>query len=615
MTIPLVLLTAASTSAGGFDRESPYQLNVVLHVADHPFLTRIFKEQVQRELHDSIQAALGDSAFVTVLGEHPQLDAIKKVGLDRALTGWKDASEAKTHFVLIDFVDGRYEIQARQFDGFTGLASPVVRRAFTTDRPLVARTAASLVELDFGPVGKITNANGDQIELELKPTKPAGGPSQETLVRKGDVFAIAQAKQGGGLQSFRVRDALLQVTEDPKDGKCHCRLYDRYANRSSTIVGYRCLKLGTREGPVDFRIVDAEKGTALRGRSVRVRAPAAPPQSSEAFSSKADGSTDPTKQVYHNMVVAQVFDGANPLTPLVPAEILDDQPITIGVHLQPDADRRGDLIVRRDLWLRRVYEASEVVNTLTAEINELIRTDREAALAKAGGGVRSIEKSVNDLTEEADTLKSDAAKLKDTGLDLGDGMQRLQELSSRRENFRRYIAELVRTMQEENDPKRQKWKEMAAQARLLEADAKFDEAIRIYETIVTQGGDDPKLRDHLSKLKEQWKIKDGKHQKARNFIYKTWPSLKKAADMRAHMAEARQSFETCRSLGDRLTPVMLRKANLELTVQLKKEADEHSARRDDDRPALEAINVVAPELLALDQDAKNYLDTAKTDEK
>ena len=55
----------------------------------------------------------------------------------------------KIHFVLIDFVHGQYEISARQYDGTTGLASPVVRQAQTGDRLLVAREAALLVYRDF----------------------------------------------------------------------------------------------------------------------------------------------------------------------------------------------------------------------------------------------------------------------------------------------------------------------------------------------------------------------------------------------------------------------------------------------------------------------------------
>ena len=55
--------------------------------------------------------------------------------------------------MLIDYSGVHYEIQARQFDGLTGRPSPVVRRDRTRDREFVAKTAALLIDQDFGLVG------------------------------------------------------------------------------------------------------------------------------------------------------------------------------------------------------------------------------------------------------------------------------------------------------------------------------------------------------------------------------------------------------------------------------------------------------------------------------
>ena len=53
----------------------------------------------------------------------------------------KDRSGVKTHFVLVDFSGVFYEISARQYDGWIGQPSPVVRRERTRDRDLVAKVA------------------------------------------------------------------------------------------------------------------------------------------------------------------------------------------------------------------------------------------------------------------------------------------------------------------------------------------------------------------------------------------------------------------------------------------------------------------------------------------
>ena len=40
--------------------DRPYQLNIVLKVADKPVFTKVYRERLQREIGDSFQAALGD---------------------------------------------------------------------------------------------------------------------------------------------------------------------------------------------------------------------------------------------------------------------------------------------------------------------------------------------------------------------------------------------------------------------------------------------------------------------------------------------------------------------------------------------------------------------------
>ena len=81
-----------------------------------------------------------------------------------------EAGSAKRHFVEVSFADGRYVVRARQHDGSTGLASPVVRRTWTSDRQFVARAAALLIDQDFGVVGTVVpgKSEGQMVQLALK---------------------------------------------------------------------------------------------------------------------------------------------------------------------------------------------------------------------------------------------------------------------------------------------------------------------------------------------------------------------------------------------------------------------------------------------------------------
>ena len=82
----------------------------------------MFRDRIERELHDGFQASFGDLVRVKVTHEHPRLKDVLQDGL-KSLDGWKDRVGVKTHFVFIDFSGVHYEIQARQYDGYR--ASPV----------------------------------------------------------------------------------------------------------------------------------------------------------------------------------------------------------------------------------------------------------------------------------------------------------------------------------------------------------------------------------------------------------------------------------------------------------------------------------------------------------
>src|SRR5262245_38811213 len=114
----------------------PYQLQVVLRFAAQRQLTQVFKDQLKRELRDSLQTQLGPMGQVEVVDDHPLLSQIETRGLQQVLDGMEKSKTAtpspvKTHFVQVDIVDGQYEVQAGQHDGLTGLSSPVIRKART----------------------------------------------------------------------------------------------------------------------------------------------------------------------------------------------------------------------------------------------------------------------------------------------------------------------------------------------------------------------------------------------------------------------------------------------------------------------------------------------------
>src|SRR5262245_56629256 len=121
LVVFLGLVGVSGLRAEAVESTKPYRLRVVLDVGKHRVLTDVFREQLRRELRDGLQASFGALAQVEVADTHPRLAEVRRDGLKAALDRWHYLTGVKTHFVLVDFIDGQYVLQARQHDGLTGL--------------------------------------------------------------------------------------------------------------------------------------------------------------------------------------------------------------------------------------------------------------------------------------------------------------------------------------------------------------------------------------------------------------------------------------------------------------------------------------------------------------
>jgi tetratricopeptide (TPR) repeat protein len=614
--IVLTLGTAPIRADLDPELNKPYQLCVVLRIAQHRLLTPVFCEQMQRELRDSLQAAFGGFARVEVVGQHPRLKEVEHKGLQQALDGWHFFDDVKLHFVFVDYVEGAYEIRCRQYDGSAGLASPVVRASQTVDRQLVARTTALLLDQDFGEVGTLQKVDGDKVEVALK-----AGALSEALgqrIAKDDIFALTQVVNQGNTEprSYRVVWTLLQACGAPEGGMCRCTLLHRRDNALGPVFGlsgHRCLKLGTTNGALRLRVITDDKlGTPLNGRQVVLSEQGFAGAVVERLSTNNEGLVQ-SEHHFRRVAFVRIYDGATPLAQ-VPVEILGERTVNIPVSAYPEAEQRGQLMLERDRWSRRVHESVEVAAKLFKDLNALVEQSRATALGRAQAGLRSLRTDLTALSEEKADLRKKADALgKDTPLNLADGEQALEELQSRREELERYIAALEDILGKEKDPARRKWRELAEKGRLLESQAEFGSAIETYERVFAEGGNDPELRAHLDTLRQAWKVKDEGHRKAREFITERWAKIDKAAELRSLLSRARSAFETCRSAGDFLTLRMLLRTNLEHSARLEKEVETLRPREfEDDRQAAENILGLADELKSLNDEIRQYLGSAKS---
>jgi hypothetical protein len=614
----IFFLLPLPAARGALDPESnkPYHLQVILHMAPNRVFTPVFRDQVHRQLHDSLQAALGDLAQVEVRSDQPLPKDVASKGL-QALDDDTNLSHQKIHFVLINFDNGRYEIEARQHDGFTGLSSPVVRYASTSDRQLVARSAALLINQDFGPAGtvEVDRLDGDKVDVTLK--GGALGVPLDRWLKKDQVFAVSQIyREGPQQRAIRMPWTLLQVLEQPRDAVCHCRLLHRKENplpRAASVLGYRCLKLGTTQGLARLRVVAEDKlHPPLNGKPVRFSAHGFDEATVDRTATKPDGLVE-SHRPYENVAFVRIYEGES-LLARVPVEIVDGLTITCPVFVNPAAEAKGQLYARRSRWLKHLYEEASVADTLVQELNAMAGQPSEKRLARAQEGLATLKEEINNLTAERESLRAEAAGQLPAATPLiqKEDEESLQGLQNRRGELEGYIAQLEKIIKEEQNPKRREWKDMVARADLLERDAEFEKAMELYERVLNEAGNDPQLREKLNTLKRSWGRDSEAHKQARAFIYNVWPKQETAAQMKSHLDEALKAFEACKKAGDILSPRKLLKTCVEQSARLAKEAEglKPEAREDDRRTAKTIIDLTE-QLQKFNEQVKQYLANAK----
>lgn len=614
--------TAARASLDPESRE-PYRLTIVVHFGENRIMTPVFQEQTRRVLRDWFQGALGAMVEeVNVVDRHPLLPQVLARGLDDALNGqlqpvgdWRPVLGVKTHFVLIDYADGVYDVQARQQDGSTGLASPVVRRGATPDRQLVARLAARFIGQDFGIVGTLGEVDSRADSPEILITLRAGGlgvPLDRWLHDK-DVFAVAQIVVGrGGERAFPVPFALLVATEEPHDGVCRCRLYHRYQNPlagAGATLGYRCLKLGTTTGPLRLHLV-GEKLLPL-DYSVRVVVTADGFKTTggqePAVSRSGVVRTDP-RQPYSNLAFVTITSGQEPLA-RIPAPIIENYVEVVPLAAPGGAPELAALDIRKRHAIQQIHEARSMLSQLFKQIGQT--RPHEAALERGQAGLEELDREIAARRSEVDNLarEAQAAKL-ESKLDLGEAEAGLKDLLAYRDQLRDFVGKLEAVRARETSPENQKLIALVGQAQAAEAEGHFGQATAFYREALPglEGKQKADLQKHLEDLQRVINTRNPDHAEAKRFFEEVWPRLRTARDLKENLARARKALDACKAAGDYLSPRVFILANVAHGAELRKRIETLGTQDTEDaRAEVKLIGDVAPAVEDLDKEVRAYV--------
>jgi hypothetical protein len=634
--------------------KQPYLWRVVLKTKPHPLITPEFRERVKRDVLAALQTGLGNFGAVEVIDLvdlardrwEPLWQQFDDKGF-AALDAPRDLTGAKTHFLRIEYRDGKFVLETRQYDGFTGLSSPLVRTQSVRAPEQVGRTAGLMIDRDFGVVGTVDPIAGRADEVKVQFRASALAPVTN-FVQVGDVFAVAAVRKTNrpapppvrtatgkiiapppgsvpppGLTSTPRDFTLLKVTDLAPDGACRCTVLTRYQTAlpaTGGVVGYRCMKLGTVKAPVAVRLVSTEGIVYKSAATVTVRAsdvgfpnPAAP-DPKDVCNYDANTAQFRTQRALAH--VACVTIGLGPTqAKQFPVPILGAGPITVPFDIDPAKEERA-AFERAVLAAASSAADARLAQTVCFEtVAKLIdKQKNKEALERAKGGAEAAENADTGLTDELARLKEQATHVESAermAALLTKIEQNLAAVRAHNAKLRAHIKTIEAVVRRENDPavaaKDVQAQALNARITVLLTGGDVEQALAAYDQLIALVPDDADVKARRDKLAAEWAVKDAAHQRARDYLLKTWPAVATIPDFKESLPQIRTAVEVCKKNGDRWTARRLLTifgAAAPKLIELTQALDPASEA---DRKLIADATAVGKTLAALEQDVRTFV--------
>lgn len=597
----VALLLAAGPAAAQIDPEpkTPYLWRVVIKVQPHPLVSAAFREQLKRDVAAALQPALGQLGVVEVaeIGDLPRDggDSLWQQFEDKgfaALDAPRDLNGAKTHFLTVEYRDGQYHLEARQHDGFTGLASPVVRKQSVRSPEMVGRTAGLMIDRDFGLVASTDAVNlprGQEVK-ELRVTVRGGqlGPL-DRFVKVGDVFALSQVVKTNRPAPAPVRTAtgkiiapppgstpppgltanpraftLLRVTDVARDGTLKCSVLSRYENPvlpGANVVGYRCMKLGTVEGTLAVRLVTTDpayqKSVGLATVAASETGFPATPDARELFTfSPQEGLFRSNRPLSNVACVTVSRAGSRPVR--FPVPVMGADPVSLPYELNDEIEREAEYVREAVATAARAADARNAQTICFEATAKLIEKQKNAdALARAKGGYQAADAADKSISDDLARLKANPGKSAEAARLVANSEKQLLAVREFNKQLDKHIKTLQEVVKRENDPTIAA-REIQAQAlnariAVLLGSGDVEQAIGAYNQLLTLLPDDAAKKAERDRLVAEWAPKNEAHAKAREYLLKTWAAVATVPDFRDSIPQVTRDVQVCIDNGDKHT--------------------------------------------------------------
>jgi tetratricopeptide (TPR) repeat protein len=199
-----------------------------------------------------------------------------------------------------------------------------------------------------------------------------------------------------------------------------------------------------------------------------------------------------------NLALVTIFFGSGARFPV---PIVDEQSVVCRLRRDAAADKHAQLELRRERWEQRIYDL------LNADTNrrryleqQLAAGRREDVLQAAQAGVKGLKEDLKTLREEGRQL-GDAAQAGNDALDLKAGDAALKALDKRRDDLDHLAASVHKVLTEETSEQRRALRTLLERARLLESQAEYDEAMKLYRQVLSESPDERHVAERLNNSK------------------------------------------------------------------------------------------------------------------
>ncbi|MDW8241797.1 MAG: hypothetical protein RMJ88_01130 [Thermogemmata sp.] len=645
--VTLIVMTAWLSPAWGQSLDAevkvPYLWRVVIQASPHPALGSTVRQQMERDILAALQPALGPLGTVEVIDlastPRDKWDPLWQQYEDKgfaALEAVRELTGIKTHFLRVDYVDGVYQLQSRQHDGFTGLVSPL-RYQRVTAAEWLGRAAGLLLEQDFGLCGTIDISSEPTPETAKVIVRGGQLGSIDHWVKVGDVLAVAQvfkmdhpapppARTATGKLLTPAAPPPVSLTAQPRaytylrvrevgtDGRLVCAVLSAYRTPlpPGRGLGYRCMKLGTREGPLAIRLVSKE-GSIRPGGQITVRASetgfqANPsPQDNFMFQDGLFRSQRP----YAHLACVVITQGPGTGSQF-PVPILGNDVVSLPFETDPKRVEAATVIQGLITLSNRVADARNAQVICFQAVTELIKKGKnEEALARAQAGHRNTQVATQTITDELERWREQIDKTPEAQRLVNNIQQHLTALKKADENLAKHIEALKAVVEQENDPKAAardvQIKALITRINILLARGEVDEALNTYDQLLTLAPDNAEIRQRRDKLREEWQPKSPAHAQARQYLLKTWPGVATTADFRDSLPQLGTAIDECIKQGDHYTLRQLLQHFAVAVVKLNELHDRLDPNRDNERKEIEEIKQLGASLAAIEKKVQDFV--------